>query len=167
MNTLIRSLISGDEPFLWEMLYQALYVPIGSEPLPRDIIELPEISRYAKNWGDANDLGFIAIDEINGSPIGAVWIRLYYGENKGFGYIDDMTPEMSIAVLPGFRGCGVGSKLIAHLLNAVKSKFNAVSLSVSKDNPAARLYRRFGFETVESNGDSLVMIKRIGAVISL
>ena len=28
MSNRLRPLITGDEPFLWEMLYQAIYVPI-------------------------------------------------------------------------------------------------------------------------------------------
>lgn len=43
MNCIIRPLELEDEPFLWEMLYQAIYVPEGQTPLPREIIQIPEV----------------------------------------------------------------------------------------------------------------------------
>jgi len=58
-DIIIRALTPADEPFLWEMLYQALYVPEGADPFPRDIVRRPEISRYAQGWGQADDLGFV------------------------------------------------------------------------------------------------------------
>ena len=157
----IRPLTSEDQPFLWEMLYQALYVPEGGQPFPRDIIKIPEISRYAEGWGKRGDRGFVALDESN-HLIGAVWIRLLKGENKGYGYVDDATPELSIAVTPEYRGQGVGTKLITHLLEQTENRFGAISLSVSSDNPAVRLYHRIGFE-VAASGNSLTMVKRMNA----
>ena len=105
---IIRSLTTADEPFLWEMLYQALYVPEGVDPFPRDIVRRPEISRYAEDWGQAGDLGFVAVSNDTRSPVGATWIRLLKGANKGYGYVDETTPELTIAVMPAFRGQGIG-----------------------------------------------------------
>ena len=82
----IRPIASDDEPFLWEMLYQAIYVPEGSPPFPREILNQPEIRRYVENWGRPHDLGFIALTQITSQPIGAAWIRLLKGENRGYGY---------------------------------------------------------------------------------
>jgi ribosomal protein S18 acetylase RimI-like enzyme len=153
----IRSASPADEPFLWEMLYQALYVPEGADPFPRDIVRLPEISRYAENWGRPGDLGLVAVaDE---TCIGATWIRLLKGANKGYGYVDEMIPELTIAIAPEFRGRGIGTELLERLMAEAKNKYHAVSLSVSADNPALRLYRRLGFEIVASRGDSLTMVK--------
>ena len=159
----IRQLTAADEPFLWEMLYQALYVPEGAEPLPRDIVKRPEISRYVQNWGNNDDMGFIAIDEIEQRAMGAVWIRLLTGENKGYGYVNDRTPELSIAVLPEYRTRGVGTRLLVHLLKNIQTRYQAISLSVSPNNPALRLYQRLGFEKVEAIGNSLTMIKWLSA----
>ena len=41
MNITVRASQKSDEPFLWEMLYQALYVPEGEPPLPREIVQQP------------------------------------------------------------------------------------------------------------------------------
>ncbi|HEV2665385.1 MAG TPA: GNAT family N-acetyltransferase [Blastocatellia bacterium] len=156
-DIIIRSLTAADEPFLWETLYQALYVPEGADPFPRDVVRLPEISRYVDGWGRLDDQGFVAaIDE---TCVGATWIRLLKGANKGYGYVDETTPELTIAVMPAFRGRGIGTKLLARLMAEAKNRYQAVSLSVSADNPALRLYQRFGFRVVATSGNSLTMIK--------
>jgi len=157
----IRPLALADEPFLWEMLYLALYVPEGADPFPRDIVRSPEISRYARGWERAGDLGFVAVSDETRSPAGATWIRLLKGANKGYGYVDETTPELTIAVAPALRGRGVGTKLLAHLMAEAKNRYQAVSLSVSADNPALRLYQRSGFEVIATSGKSFTMVKRL------
>ena len=151
MNITVRASQKSDEPFLWEMLYQALYVPEGEPPLPREIVQQPELSQYVHDWGQPDDMGVIALaDE---KPIGAVWLR----QIKAYGYVDDKTPELSIAVLPDYRGQGIGTRLMQELLATVRSQYAALSLSVSIDNPALRLYQRLGFEIVVMQGNSVTM----------
>ncbi|MCT7963955.1 GNAT family N-acetyltransferase [Laspinema sp. D1] len=156
MNCIIRPLISKDQPFLWEMLYQALYFPKGQSVPPREVVQLPELARYVQGWKRVGDCGFLASDAATGQSVGAVWLRLLVGENKGYGYVDDDTPELSIAVLPEYRGQGVGTQLLIHLL-ASNCGQSSISLSVSVDNPALRLYERFGFEVVSKSDGSLTM----------
>jgi hypothetical protein len=62
----IRPLAPSDEPFLWEMLYQSLYVPPGEGPFPREVVRTPHIARYVEGWGRAHDLGFVAEDGATG-----------------------------------------------------------------------------------------------------
>jgi ribosomal protein S18 acetylase RimI-like enzyme len=157
MRYRIRPLTNEDEPFLWEMLYQALYVPAGEPPFPPEIVRQPEISRYVAGWGRADDAGFVALLEESFEPVGAVWIRLLKGADKGYGYVDDATPELTIALRPAARGQGVGTQLLLSMLAAARDKYSALSLSVSVENPARRLYQRLGFETVEQTGAALTM----------
>jgi len=154
----IRPLLASDVPFLWEMLYQALYVPPGQLPFGREILQTPEISRYARDWGGPDDVGFVALAA--GQPVGAVWLRLLLGDRRGFGYVDETTPELSVAVLPGHRGRGTGGALIAHLIAQVSGRYPALCLSVSAGNPARRLYQRLGFVVVAQEGDSLKMLRQ-------
>jgi ribosomal protein S18 acetylase RimI-like enzyme len=160
LNCFIRPLILADKSFLWEMLYQAIYVPANHTPPPQNIINHPELVKYVYGWGRPNDHGFIAIDTTNSQPVGAVWIRLLTGGNKGYGYVDDATPELSIAVLPNYRGNGLGTRLLTHILEFSMVRYLSISLSVSETNPALRLYQRLGFEIVGRCGTSLTMIKR-------
>jgi ribosomal protein S18 acetylase RimI-like enzyme len=165
MNTeldyIIRPLTQEDEPFLWEILYHAIYVAEG-DPLPeRDVIKQTEVARYVRDWGCADDSGFIAIEAFSQQPIGAAWLRLLTDDNKGYGYIDDATPELSLAVLPDCRGKGIGIMLLTKLLQTASIHCPAVSLSVAPDNPALRLYKRLGFEVVGTSGTSLTMMKKL------
>jgi len=156
MNCIIRPLELEDEPFLWEMLYQAIHVPEGQTTLPREIVQIPELARYVQGWGREGDCGFLSSDTLTSQPIGAVWLRLPIGEYKGYGYVNDNTSELSIAVLPEYRGQGVGTQLLTHLF-ASKYGQSSISLSVSADNPAVRLYERFRFKIVSRSDESLTM----------
>jgi ribosomal protein S18 acetylase RimI-like enzyme len=154
---LIRQLTQADEQFLWEMLYHALYVPEGHDPFPKEVVNEPEIARYVLGWGRTGDQGFAAVEELTSKPVGAVWIRLFTSENRGYGYVADDVPELSIALLAEYRNQGIGTGLLNHLINETRNQYPALSLSVSPDNPAARLYKRLGFEVVEQVGTSLTM----------
>jgi ribosomal protein S18 acetylase RimI-like enzyme len=151
-----RRLTPADEPFLWDMLYLAIHVPEGSLLPPRDIVHSPELARYVDGWGRPGDEGFAAVD--GGMEIGAVWIRLLKGENRGYGYVNDCTPELSIAIQPEYRGMGIGRELMDHMLGYALPVYKGVCLSVSRDNPAVRLYESCGFTIESSDPSTLVMV---------
>ncbi len=156
MSISFREIENSDEPFLWEMLYQALYVPDGEAPFPREIIQQPKIKIYVENWGAETDQGIIAFND--NSPVGAVWVR----KIKAYGFVSDDVPELTIALLPEFRGRGIGSKLMKELFSTVSPKYKAISLSVTAENPAMKLYQRFGFEVAKIDGNSATMKKLVG-----
>lgn len=141
------------------MLYQSLYVPEGATPFDRSMILQPSLAMYVKDWGRSNDSGFVAEDE-NANPIGAVWLRLFERDEKGFGHVDDRTPEIGMAVLPEYRGKGIGTNLLCHLIESVEGVFGYISLSVSVGNPVFNLYQRMGFEVVEQVGTSITMKRK-------
>lgn len=159
----IQPLSVSDQSFLWEMLYQSLYVPEGQPPFERSILAKPEIARYVSNWGREDDFGFVSVDGNNRS-LGAIWLRLLKGEERGFGYVDDQTPELGMGVLAEYRGQGIGTGLLARLLQSVAGRYDQISLSVSVGNPAIRLYQRMGFEVVGKSGDSITMKRKLGSV---
>ncbi|MBC7920667.1 MAG: GNAT family N-acetyltransferase [Ferruginibacter sp.] len=141
------------------MLYQSLYVPKDGAPFERNIVNQADIARYVKDWGRADDSGFVAVDE-NDHLVGAVWLRLFKKEEKGFGYVDDKTPELGVAVSPEYRGKGIGTVLLSRLIKATEDIYECISLSVTVENPALRLYQRLGFEAVAKCGDSITMKRK-------
>lgn len=161
-NTIVRPLTPADEPALWDMLYYAIYVAEGAVPPGREVVNQPEVAKYVREWGRADDMGFIALDAESKRPVGAAWLRLLVGEDKGYGYVDEATPEIAIAVVPDCRGRGIGTRLLTQLLQAAARDYAAASLSVAEDNPALRLYKRLGFETVGKSATSLTMRKALG-----
>jgi len=156
----IRALSDNDASELKRMLHLALFVPPGSPPLPFEAVETPEIARYVRNWAKAGDVGFAAIDSA-GQVIGAAWLRLMQGPQRGYGYVDDSTPELSIALEPQYRNRGLGTELLGRLLARAAEDYDAVCLSVSVENPAARLYERLGFVTITEDAGSLTMRKTL------
>lgn len=156
----IRPLTISDQPFLWEMLYQSLYVPEGHPPFERSILSHPDIARYVKDWGRENDSGFVAVDE-NNNPLGAIWLRLLKDEEKGFGYVDSKTPELGMAVLSEYRRQGIGTSLLSRLIESAVGVYENISLSVAIANPAIHLYQRLGFEIVKQDGNSITMKRRL------
>jgi ribosomal protein S18 acetylase RimI-like enzyme len=157
MNFATRSANTGDEPILREALYHALYVPPGTQPFPRNITDDPDIARYVDGWGRDGDMGVIA--EVDGAFAGAAWLRLWRDDDRGYGFVDESTPELSIAVLPGFRGQGLGTRMLTELFAEADQFYPAISLSVSPGNPAQRLYERLGFVVVSSDADSILMCR--------
>jgi GNAT superfamily N-acetyltransferase len=79
---------------------------------------------------------------VDGAPVGAAWLRCFPASEPGYEFVDERTPELSIAVLPAHRGKGIGSRLMERLLQGVDS----TSLSCDQANPSWRLYVRLGFE---------------------
>lgn len=148
-------LTSSDQSLIWEMLYQAIYVPAGTEPPAKSILEVPHIAQYAAGWGRAGDMGLKALD--NGTPVGAAWLRLI----QGYGHVAGDIPELTLAVLPADRGQGIGTELLKELIDTASQRYGGISLSVVGDNPAMRLYEKLGFQIVEPDGASYTMLLRM------
>jgi ribosomal protein S18 acetylase RimI-like enzyme len=142
-----------DVRFLRDMLHHAYYwkerAP-DSGPGP--------VALYVKAWGRPGDTAVIAID--GGFPVGAAWYRLFGADKPGYGFVDERTPELAIAVVPSARGKGIGSALLDELLARARADaYPAVSLSVDRNNAGAiELYARHGFTRVGEDADSVTML---------
>ena len=136
----------------------AVFVPPGSPPPDRSVVAQPELARYVDGWGRRGDEGIIAVAS-SGYPIGAAWLRLWSKQDHGYGFIDALTPELSVAVRPERRGIGIGTALLQRLLQRAAESYDSVSLSVSVQNPAVRLYERLGFRGVTLDGVSITMMR--------
>lgn len=148
MALLIRRGGAQDIRFLRDMLHHAYY---WRERVPGSLV-----SRYVRGWGRAGDTAVIALE--NGFPVGAAWFRLFAGAEPGYGFVDERTPELAIAVVPSKRGHGVGEELLVALLERARaSGYEALSLSVEPGNPARKLYERHGFEVVGQGPEAWTM----------
>jgi ribosomal protein S18 acetylase RimI-like enzyme len=156
----IRLLREGEEWFLREMLYEAIFIHAHDKPFPQSVVDLPELAQYIVDFGQQGDVCFVG--EQKGILVGAAWSRLFSRARKGYGFVDEQTPEMSMAVKPTFRGQGIGTKLMAALLQALQQRgYQKLSLSVDKRNRAMSLYKKFGFEVVAIVGSAYTMVKQI------
>ena len=162
MNARVRLMRESDYVCLPEFLYQSIFIPAGTELPPRDIINKPEIFIYIKDFGaKPGDQGVVA--EQNGQVIGAAWTRIM----PAYGHIDDDTPELAISILPEFRAYGTGTKLMKKLFGVLRGNgYRQTSLSVQKNNPAVRFYKRLGYEVMSEKLDcagqeDYIMIKNL------
>ena len=154
MNTIIRKIRPEEHDLLREFLYQAIYLPVGVDPPPRSVIDLPELQIYIADFGtQPGDHCLVA--EVGEKVVGAAWCRIM----EDYGHIDNDTPSLAISLLPEYRGQGTGTQLLNALLLLLRENgYQRASLSVQKENPALRLYQRAGFRILAEKGTEYLML---------
>ncbi len=142
----IRPLQPDDEPFQWDMGWEAVASNAEARARGREtVMALPQLRRYFLDFGRPGDAGVVAITT-DGARLGAAWYRLFSAEEPGFGFIAVDVPELAMGVVPEARGRGIGGALLDALLALAREQgFRALSLAVDRQNPARRLYERKGF----------------------
>ncbi len=113
----------------------------------------PTFQKYLAGFPRDTDLGFIA--EREGQDAGAVWSRYFTAADPGYGFVAEDIPELSIGVVAGRRGEGIGRALLNAMLAASPV---SLSLSVEDGNPAQELYRKSGFVPVGRVGNATTML---------
>ncbi|MEX3625570.1 N-acetyltransferase family protein [Viridibacillus arvi] len=156
----IRNLEENEYEFLLDMLYESIHIP-ENKPTREELLNLPHIRKYHENWGREGDQALIAIDEEN-QKVGAVWYRLFEENNQGYGYVDDNTPELGIAVVEKGRGKGIGTLLMNKIMQlAMTDGYESISLSVDPDNRnAVHIYNKLCFQEYGISGTSITMVYR-------
>jgi predicted N-acetyltransferase YhbS len=143
----LRPVDKHDVRFLRDMLRHAYHWRLAEDT------ERP-VYRYVRNWGRKGDAGVVAVEGPH--SYGAAWYRLFTADEPGFGFVDEATPELTIAVVPSRRGGGLGGQLMEALLaRASEQGHTAVSLSAEKG--MTKLYERFGFRAVEDKDGTVTM----------
>jgi ribosomal protein S18 acetylase RimI-like enzyme len=82
------------------------------------------------------------------------------GEPAGRLYLDARQTQLhivDIALMPDWRGQGVGTAILEALQAAGRAQGKGVGIFVEKFNPALRLYRRLGFTDISDHGVYLEM----------
>lgn len=153
----LRLADASDFAALERMLLEAVNRSPVPEPLTLEQLrENDMLVRYVEGWLRNGDAGVIA-EEADG-VLGAAWFRLFRRDRPGFGFIDESIPEVSVAVTSAWRGRGVGSRLLAALIEIGREwDIDGLSLSVESRNRAVRLYRTLGFVLAIENNSSYTM----------
>ena len=108
-----------------------------------------QTTHYRKHYGDA----LFQIILRDNAPIGRIYV--HYGPSE--------IRLMDIALLPEYRGSGIGGFILQNLLGEAARLCKPVTLHVEKFNPALRLYERLGFRVIEDLGINLYMEWRLPA----
>ena len=140
-----------------DFLYEAIFIPEGVEPLPRDVVDLPELKLYIQDFGKKQDDCCLVV-EYDGKVVGAVWTRIM----NDYGHVDDETPSLSISLYKEYRNKGMGRQLMKEMMKLLESKgYHHVSLSVQKDNYAVRMYLKLGFTIMKETEEEFIMVRDI------
>lgn len=168
-NVIIRKAKSSDAPLLAQVVADAIGVAYATMYCGPDYI--PTLTAVATLPGTQYSFRHALLAEVDGIPVGAVigydgallpqlreetlrviaaetgLIHFPIGDETSAGeyYVD------SLAVLPHYRGMGIGQKLLlAAMQNAKAEGHRRVGLLVDQENPRAeQLYRSLGFEHVD------------------
>lgn len=84
---------------------------------------------------------------VAGRPAGRLYVARW----------DDEIRIMDVALLPEFRGHGIGTELLLEVLEEAASSRKRVTVHVEKHNPALALYERLGFVAVADRGVYLLL----------
>lgn len=160
-NIHIRKIKISEIPILEEMLYQSIYQKDELNLIPRSVIDIPEVKVYIDAFGQKKD-DYCLVADLDGKIVGAVWVRILADKIKGFGNIDNQTPEFAISLFKEYRNFGLGTQLMNKMIVYLKEKgYQKTSLSVQKENYAVKLYKNLGFKIIDKNKDDYIMLMKL------
>ena len=141
----LRSATDEDREFLLRVYESTREDEMALVPWPDE-----QKSAFLRMQANAQDVDYrrrypaaaFLVVERDGDPIG----RLYRHEEDGVLYVVD------IALLPAWRGQGIGTALLRDVLAEADRRGVVVELHVEHWNPARRLYERLGFTQVAADG---------------
>lgn len=93
---------------------------------------------YARHYYDS-EFCIVVRDDV---PIGRLYLRRSEQEIR----------IVDVALLPRYRGQGIGSRLLVPVLQEAQAAGVPVRIHVENFNPAMRLYKRLGFECRSEDG---------------
>lgn len=153
----IRKIKENEYSVLEDFLYEAIFIPDGVQPPPKDIIYQPELLLYISDFGKEKD-DFCLVAEVGNRIVGAVWARIM----DDYGHIDNNTPSLAISLYKDFRNYGIGTALLGNMLVLLEDNgYSQVSLSVQKANYAVKMYRKAGFEVIDQNNEEFIMLCKL------
>lgn len=157
MNYTIREIKESEYPLLNDFLYEAIFIPEGTETPPKSIINAPELQVYVSDFGkQKHDRALVA--EVGDKIVGSVWVRIM----NDYGHIDDDTPSFAVSLYKDYRGFGIGTAMMRKMLSILKDcGYKQASLAVQKANYAVRMYLKVGFEIVGENDEEYIMVNHL------
>ena len=134
-----------DEPFLL-----AVYAGTRAEELARtdwddarkDAFVRMQFDAQARSYGEQYAGASFDVVLVANRPAG----RLYVDRRE------DAIHVLDVALLPEFRGQGIGSGLLRHLMEEAGAAGKPLTLYVERFNRALRLYDRLGFAVAGEEG---------------
>ena len=162
MKFKMRAYEAEDYNFVRRMVYEAIFWRVSDKrPSLEEGLEYEGLIDALEGYPDRKgDTTVIATYE--GQPVGMALYR-FWAENKSIrGFIREDSPVVIIAIDENHRKSGLGGLLMAELAEKAKAQgLETLSLCVSKDNVALKLYEKQGYIVHEDIGASYNMIKHL------
>lgn len=153
----IREIDKSEYEILNDFLYEAIFIPEGTEKPPKDIIKNKDLQVYVEEFGSGKDDNCL-VAECDNKIVGACWTRIM----NDYGHVDEETPSFAISLYEAYRGKGIGTDLMIKMLELLKQKgYKKASLAVQKANYAVKMYKKVGFEIVDENNEEFIMICKL------
>lgn len=149
----LRPAADGDRDLLFE-----IYASTRAEELDVLPWDDPTKRAFLAQQFDAQDVHYrthyahasFDVIEVDGEPAG----RLYVNRGR-----DDVR-VIDIALLPPFRGRGIGAALLGEIIDEAAASGRRVSIHVERENRARSLYERLGFEVAADDGGIYMLMER-------
>ena len=109
-----------------------------------------------RHYRERYDGASLDVVEVDGQPAGRLYVARWPSEIR----------IMDIALLPEFRGQGIGGALLRDLVAEADRSGRRLSIHVERQNPALRLYARLGFALREDKGVYLLLERGAGAQLA-
>ncbi len=145
-----RPVEPGDEAFLYRVYAstrQEELAQMGWDETQKEAflrMQFDAQSRYYEEHYRGAEFSMILS---GGRPVGRLYVARWQEEIR----------IVDIALLPGHRGMGIGTRLLNDLISESEASGKPLSIHVERFNPALRLYERLGFRAVEDRGVYLLM----------
>ena len=157
MKYIIREIRKEEIKILDDFIYEAIFIPEGTEKPSKEIIKSEDLQVYIKDFGNSKDDNCL-VAEYNNKIVGACWTRIM----NDYGHIDNVTPSFAISLYEEYRGKGIGTELMLKMLDLLKQKgYKQASLAVQKENYAVKMYKKVGFKIIDENMEEYIMICKL------
>lgn len=97
-NITIRPFLADEISLLKDFIYEAMFIPEGTEVPARDIVELLELRVYTDDFGNREGNHCLVAD-VDVQVVGAVWSRIM----DDYIHVDDDTPSLAFSLCLEYR----------------------------------------------------------------
>jgi ribosomal protein S18 acetylase RimI-like enzyme len=146
----LRPATPADEPFLADLFADTRapeFALLAVDESTREALVQMQYTAQTRSYAAAHPQGTCDLVRVDGEPAGRLYVDRHGSD----------VSLLDISLLKPYRGRGVGTRLLAALIDEARERGCQVHLQVARHNPALRLYQRLGFSVVNDGEVYLAM----------
>jgi len=140
----LRPIEPADQPFLlalYASTREQELAPVPFTPEQKAAFLAQQFDAQSRHYAQLRDTTFDLV-LVDGAPAGRLLVGRWERELR----------IVDVALMPAFRGAGVGTRLLEPLIAEAETRGVPTTIHVERSNPAQRLYARLGFAPVADEG---------------